>query len=205
MSCSAEFKTVDLVLGLKAETSGVDAFALSLIKAERQIRKLFTYLVFQSPAFLTTADILCLIKTLAADRYVYFNGVVTGFDALSPTPVKELIGPEYGRLWARFCEFARFRNKIFHGQLTGEDLTTVELRTNVDDIKLWCRLLAKRATCELGYDGFARDSFRKSPMPDLANRLQVKIESVEQYAAFIAAHMHMRKSTSSRARADVRK
>lgn len=188
MSYSAEFRTVDLVLASETETSGVDAFALSLIKAERQMRKLFTYLVFQS-AFLTTADISGLIKTLAANKEVYFNGVVAGFDALSPALVKELIGPEYDRLWARFCEFAKFRNKIFHGQLTGKELSADQLRTNVDDIKLWCRLLAESANRELDYDGFARDSFRKSLMPNLANRLRVKIGSVEQYANFISEHM----------------
>ena len=46
-----EFSTIDTLLASEAQTRGVDAFALALIKAERQMRKLFTYLVFQSPAF----------------------------------------------------------------------------------------------------------------------------------------------------------
>ena len=188
MSYSAEFKTVDGILALKTKTSGVDAFALSLIKAERQMRKLFTYLVFQFPAF-STADISSLINTLAENKKVFFDGVVIGFDTLSPVQVKELIGLDHDRLWARFCMFARFRNKIFHGQLTGEQLSTGQLLTNVGDIKLWCRLLAESANREIGYDGFARDSFRKSPIPNLANGFRVKIASVKQYANFIATHM----------------
>jgi hypothetical protein len=44
MSTEEEFATVSLILGSQAETRGVDAFALSLIKAERQIRKLVTHL-----------------------------------------------------------------------------------------------------------------------------------------------------------------
>ena len=51
MSYKAEFKTVDLVMQSLAKTRGVDAFALALIKAERQIRKLFTHLIYQFPCF----------------------------------------------------------------------------------------------------------------------------------------------------------
>jgi hypothetical protein len=188
MSYIAEFKTVDLVLTSKSATSGVDAFALSLIKAERQMRKLVTYLVFQSRV-LTVSDIPWLIKTLAANRRVYFNGAVAGFDALSPTAVKDLIGPEYERLWAQFCDFAGVRNKIFHGQLTGTDMTTGQLRTSVNNIKLWCHLLAENAIREIGYDGFERDSFRKSPIGNLADRVRVQIRNADQYADFITKHM----------------
>lgn len=49
MSYTSEFETVDLILNSSCITKGVDAFALSLIKAERQMRKLFTFLVYQNP------------------------------------------------------------------------------------------------------------------------------------------------------------
>lgn len=45
-SATEEFSTVDLLLGSGAETRAVDAFALALIKAERQARKLVTHLVY---------------------------------------------------------------------------------------------------------------------------------------------------------------
>jgi hypothetical protein len=54
MSYLEEFSTVDLIVGSTAETRGVDAFALSLIKAERQIRRLMTHLVYQFPCFRST-------------------------------------------------------------------------------------------------------------------------------------------------------
>jgi hypothetical protein len=53
MSFQGEFQTVELIERSDAETRGVDAFALSLLKAERQLRRLFTYLVFQYPCFPT--------------------------------------------------------------------------------------------------------------------------------------------------------
>src|ERR1051326_5074316 len=51
MSFEAEFSTVDVLLASNAETRGVDAFALTLIKAERQLRRVFTFLIYQQPAF----------------------------------------------------------------------------------------------------------------------------------------------------------
>jgi len=101
MGYAEEFSTVDLVLSSKAETFAVDAFVLSRIKAERQARKLLTYLVYQSPAF-GKRDVPRLRQTLASNRNVYFDGVVRGINMLSPVSVAELVGPDYDRLWGRF-------------------------------------------------------------------------------------------------------
>jgi hypothetical protein len=49
MSYSAEFESVNLIVQSQTGTRGVDAFALALIKAECQIRRLFTYLIYQFP------------------------------------------------------------------------------------------------------------------------------------------------------------
>ena len=188
MSYSDEFSTVDLILNSRAETRGVDAFALSLIKAERQARKLFTYLVYQFPTF-GPADRRGLRRTLAANRRVYFEGVIAGLDALSQIPVKELVGQEYDRLWSRFAEFNKHRNKIFHGQVTAEGLSRAYLLGGVKDITLWCRSLGASAAREFGCDGFVRNSFQKSALPDLWKRFRVQITSLKEYAAFICKHM----------------
>ena len=130
-----EFSTVDLILKSQSETCGVDAFALSLIKAERQARKLFTYLIYQFPAF-SPSDKKGLRQTLAANGQVYFEGIIAGLDALSPMPVKELVGREYQRLRSRLAEFGKHRNKIFHGQLTADCLSRDYLFRAVKDIRL---------------------------------------------------------------------
>jgi hypothetical protein len=191
MGYAEEFLTVDLVLGSGADTAGVDAFALSLIKAERQVRKLFTYLVYQSSAF-GKNDVRPLRAILAINTKVYFEGIVRGLDALSPVSVKELVGTQYTRLWPRFLEFAQYRNKIFHGQITLQGLSRKQLLENVSDISLWCSDLGAGAARELGCDGFVRNSFRKSSIPNLEDRLRVQIQSVKQYAQFI--HKHMEKT-----------
>lgn len=155
-----EFETVDVMLASNAPTRGVDAFALSLIKVERQLRKLFTHLVYQFPAF-GPGEVAVLRATLGSNRRVYFDGFLSGFDALYPRSASDLIGPDYARLKGRVDESVDHRNKIFHGQLSAHMLTRDELVRLADDIRSWCVALAKGATAEIGYDGFGRNSFQK--------------------------------------------
>lgn len=188
MGYAEEFSTVELILDSGAETLAVDAFALSLIKAERQVRKLFTYLVYQSSAF-SEKDVPRLRETLATNKKVYFEGIVAGVNALSPVSINQLVGSQYVRLWPRFKEFAQQRNKIFHGQITVQGLSRKYLLKNVDDIRAWFADLGAGATRELGCDGFVRNSFKQSSRTDLENRLRVQIQSVKQYAEFVRKHM----------------
>jgi len=99
------------------------------------------------------------------------------------------VGTEYQRLWQRFEDFRKIRNKVFHGQITSNGLDRSQLEKNIDDIRLWCCALASSATQEFGYDGFARNSFQKSSIPHLSTRLRVSIQSVKEYAEFIQKHM----------------
>lgn len=184
MSCLSEFATVDAVIGCSAETSGVDAFALSVIKAERQIRKLFTHLVFQSPAF-GPADAPTLRKALFDSKGVYFEGFIAGWDALYPRPMSDLVGQKYQSLLTRLNEATRYRNKIFHGQLTSTNLGKADLLEYVADIRSWCSQLAASAQAEVGYDGFGRNSFRKSTFAKLGERCRVRIMSSADYEVFM--------------------
>lgn len=178
-----EFATIDVLLASEAETRGVDAFALALIKAERQMRKLFTYLVFQSRAF-GDDDVRALRDALAARR-LYFRDFISAWEKLYRKSLKELIGPDYDRLRAILDEAVNPRNKIFHGQLTPKHLSREELIRYVAQIRCWCRALAAGAQLELGYDGFGRNSFRKSGDSELAGRLVAKMTRVQDYEAFL--------------------
>jgi hypothetical protein len=188
VSVNEEFTTVDLILGSESVTRGVDAFALSVIKAERQVRKLFTYLVFQFPAF-DAPDIAELRATLGASRKVYFQGFVAGIDALSPQPVSAFVGADYDRLRSRLGEAIDHRNKILHGQLTARSLSRPDLLEFVRDIRTWCESLGGGAMKAVAYDGFGRDSFHKSSKNGLAAAFKVQFLSMTDYAAFIRANM----------------
>jgi len=183
-----EYETVDLLLNSGARTSGVDAFALSLIKAERQMRKLVTHLVYQFPCF-GPSDVPNLRKTLYDNRRVYFDGFENGFDALCPRSVSNLIGAEYQRLKLRVAEAIDCRNKLFHGQLTARNLSHEDLLAYVGDIRDWCRGLADGAEAEIHYDGFGWNSFQKSSIPDLAKSFKIQLASLTDYEAFMRTYM----------------
>jgi hypothetical protein len=182
MNIDDEFATIDAVLASDAETRGVDAFALALIKAERQMRRLFTYVVFQSDAF-DSGDMNALRDALG-DRHVYFCDFISAWDKLYARSLKEIVGADYDRLRAVLNNAIEYRNKIFHGQLTAKRLSRGDLIAYVAQIRCWCRALASGSQQEIGYDGFERNSFRKSDSP-LTDRLVTKITSVEDYKEFL--------------------
>lgn len=188
MNIDGEFKTVDAVIGSKADTSGVDAFALSLIKAERQARKLFTHLVYQFPVF-SRKDVPTLRATLEGYKSVYFACILVGFDSLYPKSIESLIGPDYQRLKARLDEASSYRNKIFHGQLTAQSLSRRNLLSLVKDIRTWCETLGVAAFREFEYDGFGRNSFNKSSDSNLWRSLKVEFRCVDDYKQFVKDHM----------------
>lgn len=193
-SIDSEFITVDLILNSCAETCGVDAFALALIKVEKQLRRLFTHLIFQCPSF-SSADVDSLRSTLNGFKDVYFEGLERGFNALYPISVEKLVGSSHGDLRARITEATGYRNKVFHGQLTDKNLSRIDLVDLTGDLRLWCEALASGAQAELEYDGFARNSFQKSQVPDIASRLLEQFANIGDYKAFIKRHMLGQKTT----------
>jgi hypothetical protein len=166
----------------------VDAFALSVIKTERQIRKLVTHLIYQFPCF-GPGDVPSIRQTLVNNRRVYFDGFENGFDAIYQLSIAALVGSDYLPLRDRIREAVDHRNKIFHGQLTSKNLTRDDLLAYVGDIRTWCKTLAGSALAEFGYDGFAWNSFRKSTIPDLEKRLKIPIANVAEYEEFVRQHM----------------
>jgi hypothetical protein len=181
-----EFETVQLLTNCGAETRGVDAFALSVIKAERQMRRLFTYLIFQFSCF-GPSDTAMLRNVLTKQRGIYFDGFIKGVDALYPKPVKNLIGLDYDRLRTAVDDAIAIRNKIFHGQVTDRYLSREDLFSTVDQIMEWCQLLAETAVNEFEYDGFARNSYRKAANPNLSASFKRQISSVAEYEAFLTS------------------
>jgi hypothetical protein len=184
-----EFSTVDLLLASHAETRGVDAFALSLIKAEKQARRLMTYLVYQHP-WCSQATVPQLKAALETSTKVYFNGLLAGWNALYPRSVEQLVGSAYKRLRPRLGEASKHRNKIFHGQLTAQGLTRAELLSFVKDIRAWCEAFGSGAQAEVGYDGCGRNSLRKSGNAAvLCAKYKTPLPDIAAYRQFIKAHM----------------
>lgn len=187
-SVQAEFETVDLLLASSAETRAVDAFALAWIKAERQVRKLFTYLIYQFRSY-GPDDVAALRATLAGSRAVYFEGFLRAIDVLYPKSLEVLVGVEYVIRRKQLEEVIGYRNKVLHGQITLRSLSRDDLYEIVGVIRRWCDLLAIAAAREFGYDGFARNSFRKLPSRDLSQHYRVQLRSIDDYAVFVRTHL----------------
>lgn len=188
MSLSEEFKTVQLIAASSAETRGVDAFALALIKAERQIRRIFTHLVFQSKHF-STSDISMLREALALNKSIYFEGFEKGIDALSSVSVAAIVGDRYQELRAKVLESITYRNKIFHGQLTAESLTREDLLSLTSDIQSWCLAIAEGGLKHYGYDGFARNSFRKGLLANNPEFFKIVLNCRADYEQLLQKHV----------------
>lgn len=187
MSFVDEFAVVDWLVQSDLETSGVDAFALALIKAERQIRRIFTYVVFQNEAF-GRNDVAGLRDILGKNRRCYFEGFERGINATLQTPIEALVGGEYQQLRPLLDEAIEARNKIFHGQLTDRRLSQVDLLGYVAAVRRWCELLATGAAREIGYDGFERNSFRKGRV-GISTQYKAHLADLGAYERFLKDHV----------------
>lgn len=179
-----EFQTIDRILGSNCVTEKVDAFSLAWIKAERQMRRLFTHVVYQSPAF-TRTDVDRLRTTLGENSGVYFRHFRAGLDRLLDRHVSQMVGNEYERLNNQIKKALQHRNKIFHGQLTLNALQSSELASMEAGIRSWCKNLSDGSLSYIGYDGFQRNSFQKSGRVEISAQVAHKIKSIEDYRRFL--------------------
>jgi len=192
MSLSREFENIDVLLNNRTETTGVDCFSLAVIKLERQMRRLFTYSVFQFPGF-ADSDIPALRKALVNQKKAYFEGFIRGLDALHPQSVSQLVGADYATLYPIVCQATEYRNKIFHGQFTTKALTTADLLSIVESIRNWCRLLGGSMERYFGYSGFT-SSFRKASDPAFLAGYRATLSSIPDYEAFLVKHVKRRQT-----------
>ena len=187
MSYKKEFETIELLIESNKVTRGVDAFSLAIIKSERQIRKLFTYLIYQYPE-IQKKSYSEIRDVLFKNRNVYFEGFINGFDTIYPIKVNELIGKEFTVLLDTIKDAVKVRNKIFHGQLTDKRLSTNDLINITRDLSRWCELLSKAARDEIGFDGFERNSLRKANV-EIYSKFLIQINSLQEYDEFIKTEM----------------
>jgi hypothetical protein len=179
-----EFNVVTDLLASASRSKGVDAFALSLLKAERHARRMFTFLVFQSSSF-GKEQISQLRAALVNHEKFAFTSVLAGIDLISPYSLTELCGDRHARLLTHLPMIKSRRNKIFHGQLTHESLTTKELASMATVLIDWSIALAVGGANKLGYDGFISESFVKSADVEFSHSLKKQLATVADYAIFL--------------------
>jgi hypothetical protein len=156
-----EMATVDAVLASKATTRRTDAFVLTCVKMEKQLRRLFSFIVYQNPAF-SKSDESALVKVFVDNNRLYADSFIKCIDALGTKTVANLVGKEYVHYRTEIKRIKKYRNKILHGQITGENLQSPQLEKDIKLLRNWIKDLAEGGVNSFGYDGIARNTFRKA-------------------------------------------
>jgi hypothetical protein len=158
ISLKAEFATVNAVWTCEGSTSRVDALILSWVKYEKQLRRLFSFLVFQHPN-VTKDSIKSVISILAKNTKLYPDTYVMCIEKLGVTSIPILLGLKYEALAPELARIRDYRNKLVHGQITGQDIQTAQIERDVGYVIEWVATLASAAEAEFGYDGIRRNTF----------------------------------------------
>ena len=156
-----EFKTISALWESKAETRRVDSLILAWVKYEKQLRRLFCFLVFQHPD-ITEARVERVINDLANNSKLYPRKFIKAIAKLGATPVPTLIGARHRILRTEVDRIGKYRNKLIHGQITGLKITSSQLEHDVRWIIDWMSSLAAGAQSALGYDGIDRNTFKSA-------------------------------------------
>lgn len=108
-----------------------------------------------------------------------------------PKSFKAIVGePTYIQfLNTDFIRIKRYRNKILHGQPTGEQLSADDLHQEIIIMRDWCSKVAETMNKEIGFDGFQRNSFRKNANKNLAANYKVEITDLTSLDNFIESNL----------------
>ena len=93
-----------------------------------------------------------------ADVYHFVGGI----RKLTGCSMKQLLAARYVPLRRAVDNAYSVRNKLFHGQQSGQSLDRETLVSIQRDIREWCTVLAAESFSRFGYDGFGRNSLRKT-------------------------------------------
>ncbi len=153
-----EFATVETLWCSTAKTRGVDTLILCWTKYEKQLRRLFCFLVFQHPGF-SKDQINEVIADLADNGHLYPETFIEGIRALGVASVPDLLGSRHAELSREIARIQKYRNKLIHGQITGLGIKSYQLERDVRWIVEWISCLATAAESTFGYDGLRRNTY----------------------------------------------
>jgi hypothetical protein len=154
-----EFATVEALWHSTAKTKRVDALMLSWVKYEKQLRRLFCFLVFQHPN-IGAQEIDDVVAAVVDNHNLYPETFIRGIAALGVKPVPALLDARYRDLWGQISRIKKYRNKLMHGQITGQNINSPQLERDILCIVDWVASLAAAADATFGYDGLKRNTYR---------------------------------------------
>lgn len=179
-----EFATVSSVWHSGAQTRRVDSLLLCWVKYEKQLRRLFCFLVFQHPQ-INEQSISRIIDSLAQNNRLYPETFIRGVDALSTTPVRTVIGARHPELSTEMRRIKQYRNKLAHGQVSGQAITPSQLERDVAWIIDWVAALADGAHATFGYDGLGRNTFKTAKATGAISITNYPFANAQDFGAWL--------------------
>ncbi|MEQ8409553.1 MAG: hypothetical protein RKH07_14890 [Gammaproteobacteria bacterium] len=150
-----EFATIELIWHSSAMTRRVDSLLLSWVKYEKQLRRLFSFFVFQHPK-ITIHTLDSTISAFASNRNLKPETFIVGLTKLGIDDPKSILGEKYNSLWPEVNRIREYRNKIMHGQHTGQKIGSPQLERDVLILIDWMSCIGNAYDEKYGYDGLRR-------------------------------------------------
>jgi len=151
-SIPKEFVTVDAVLGSGGVTDGVDAFALTWIKTEKQLRRLFCFLVFRCPE-VSIENREAFELEIIQNPKLSLLSFIRCVDALNSTSLSAIVGDEYDEFLRQIKRMQRNRDKILHAKITGKKIGSEQLKADVALLRRWIETVARCSSEALATTG----------------------------------------------------
>ena len=126
---------------------------------EKQLRRLFCFLVFQHES-VDEHTVASILETLSENNRLYPETFENGINSLNVGTIAELVGERHQILKGELRRIKTYRNKLMHGQLTGRKLSSRTLENDVQTVTEWIVALSNGAQSRFGYDGITRNTFR---------------------------------------------
>lgn len=158
-SLKDEFATVAALWESDGTTRRVDALLLCWVKYEKQLRRLFSFLVYQHPQ-INEVTVESIVSILVNNNKLYPETFVKGMKELKVASIEQLLGLKYDALAPEMRRIKTYRNKLMHGQITGQKITSRQIERDVQILINWVATLAAGADVRFGYDGVRRNTYR---------------------------------------------
>lgn len=153
-----EFSTIEAIWHSTARTRRVDALLLAWVKHEKQLRRLFCFVVFQhSDVSETKLD--SYIEALTARNAIYPYHFMRGFKAISGVSISDLIGSRSKQLSIEIERIRKYRNKFIHGMMAETRVNSRQIERDVMWLVEWVSALANGADRKFGYNGLDRGTY----------------------------------------------
>lgn len=178
-----ELQTVQLLIDSKAKTRLTDAFTLLYVKSEKQLRKIFVFIAYQSPDLqrLPAKEINASVASL---KHLQSKHYIKGINQIYQKTFSDVLGADYSRLNPEMERIrTTVRNKILHGQPTGLSLDEPQLKREIHLLREWLTCVFNSFRSEIGFGGFERNTFRKAK--DFSSRLLRHFASTADFSTYL--------------------